>query len=63
MLELLSYFESIIRFISLILSTSFDLQKLKEMKEENNWDFDTIIFISSIVIGFIFGILFNYLKK
>ena len=62
MLELLSYFESIIRFINLILSTGFGLQSLKDMKEENGWETDTMFFICSIVVGFFLGVLFNYFK-
>ena len=63
MFELLSYFESIIRFISVILSTGFSLQRLKEIKEENGWETDTVFFISSIIIGFALGIMFSYFKK
>ena len=63
MLELLSYLENIIRFISVILSTGFSMKKLIEMKDEYEWDLDNIIFISSIIIGFILGIMFSYFKK
>ena len=63
MLELLSYLESIIRFISLFLSTGFSLQRLKEIQEENGWETDTIFFVSSIVCGFVLGILFSYFSK
>ena len=63
MLELLSYFESIIRFISVILSTGFSMKRLIELKDEYNWDLDNMIFVGSIVVGFILGIMFSYLKK
>ena len=63
MLELLSYLESIIRFISVILSTGFSMKKLIELKDEYNWELDNMIFIGSIIIGFILGIMFSYFKK
>lgn len=63
MLELLSYLESIIRFISVILSTGFSMKKLIEMKDEYKWDLDNMIFIGSIIIGFVLGIMFSYFKK
>ena len=63
MLEILSYFESIIRFISVVLSTGFSLKRLVELKDEYEWDLDNMIFIGSIIIGFILGIMFSYFKK
>ena len=63
MFELLSYFESIIRFVSVILSTGFSLKKIVELKDEYDWDLDNIIFVGSIIVGFFLGIMFSYFKK
>jgi len=63
MLELLSIFESILKFISTIISTGFSIKKLIELKDEKEWSDENILFIGSLVLGFIMGILWNYLKK
>lgn len=63
MLEFLSIFESILKFISTIISTGFSVKRLVELKDENEWSDENILFIGSIVLGFIMGILWSYLKK
>ena len=63
MLELLSIFESVLKFISTIISTGFSVKKLIELKDENDLSDENLIFVGSLIIGFVFGILWSYLKK
>ena len=63
MLELLSVFESILRFISTLISTGYSVQKIVEIKNDNNWSDENVMFISSLIIGFVFGVMWSYFKK
>ena len=63
MLELLSLFESLLKIISTIISTGFSVKKLIELKNDNDLSDENIMFVGSLIIGFIFGILWSYLKR
>ena len=63
MLELLSIFENILRFISTVISTGFTVKKLAELKDEYDIRDENLIFIGSLIVGFLLGIAWNYFKK
>ena len=59
-LSIINYVEIIIKFISMIFSSDFDIESIKEKTGLNT---DTLLFITSLVFGFILGIGWSYLDR
>ena len=59
-LSILNYIEIIMKFVSMIFTSDFDIESIKEKTGLNT---DTLLFITSLVFGFILGIGWSYLDK
>jgi hypothetical protein len=60
-MEIIFLLENLLRIITTIISTGFSVQKIMELKK-SDWNKEHFIFISSLIIGFLFGIMWNKLK-
>ena len=59
-LSIIKYFETILNFISIILAYDFDIESIKE---KTGLNIDTLLFVTSLILGFILGISWNYLDR
>ena len=58
-LQIINYLEVIIKFISMFLSMKWDIETIKK---QTGVQIDTLIFLGAIIVGFIMGIIWSYLK-
>ncbi len=59
-LSIVKYFETILSFISMLLSSDFDIESIKEKTGMNT---DTLLFTTALIFGFILGIGWSYLDR
>ena len=62
-MEFIFLIESFLKIIVTVISTGFSVKKLMDIKDEVDWKNDNIIFATSLIIGFVLGIVWHkYLK-
>ncbi len=59
-LSIINYIEIIIKFFSMIFSSEFNIESIKEKTGLNT---DTLLFITALIFGFIIGIGWSYLDR
>ena len=62
MINILTYIENILKIITAIFGMNGN-KEIENFKNQIDFNKDEHVFIASIIIGFILGIFFSYIKK